>query len=395
MWGATIRNQSRWILAGLAFTFAVCGCTFDITTAVVPPTEAWDRGLNTHPDSSVFQALLDRYVREGIPGVVMLVRTPAGVWNGAAGYARLETADPMLPTHVFHAASVTKMYIAAAVLLLGEDGSIDVDAKISEYLPAEVYRRIPNGTQATVRQLLGHRSGIPDFSGDFWYDLDFLNDPFGEYPPRRLLSYIEGQSALFAPDAGYFYSNANYYILALLLDQLVEGGHPAIVTKRLLQPLGLRSTYYKGEDGYPSPPGLVNSYQDLAGDGRLMNVTDLTTHNDEVFMGNAGLIASSLDFAEFLDRLLGGSLLKPQSLAEMESWSEPSRYGLGLNYLNTPYGAAIGHSGGDVGALAQVRRFPDQGATLVLLMNAGDSGVPESLFGRLWDEAMRAALGEG
>ncbi len=375
----------------LSFVIGAAACTLDLVAPVVPPPDTWDPALNTHPDSVVFQALLDRYVREGLPGVVLLVRTPQGEWNGAAGYAGIETGDRMLPTHRFHGASVTKMYMASAVMLLAEDGLIDLDATVSQYLPEALYRRIPNGTRATVRQLLGHRSGIPDFNGDFRYDVDFLNDPLGSYASDRLLSYLERQSALWAPGTGYFYSNANYYILALIVDQ-VAGDHAVVISARVLEPLALVATYYRHEPAYPSPPGLVNAYQDLAGDGRLMNVTDLATHDAEVFMGNAGLIATSADFADFLDGLLGGDLLEPESLSQMKAWVEPSRYGLGLNYLDTRYGPALGHSGGDVGALAQVRRFPHVDATLVLLTNGGDSGVTDRLFALLWDEAMHAAL---
>jgi hypothetical protein len=77
----------------------------------------------------------------------------------------------------------------------------------------------------------------------------------------------------------------------------------------------------------------------------------------------------------------------------MEEWPEPSRYGLGLNFIETPYGPGVGHSGGDVGTLAQVRRFPDLDATLVLLTNGGDAGITERLFRRLWEEALQMALG--
>ena len=381
-----------WLVPVLAAAAGVFACTLDLTAPMVPPPETWDPALNTHPGGQVFQDILDRHVREGLPGVVLLVRTPEGLWNGAAGYGKVETADPMVPTHRHHAASVTKMYTATAVLLLAEDGLIDLDATISRYLPEAIYRPIPNGGQATVRQLLGHTSGIPDFSGDLKYELDFLNDPLGSYSTGRLLSYLHGQSALSAPGAGYFYSNANYFLLALIMDQVAEGGHARVMSEGIFHPLGLEATYYKNEPGYPTPPGLVNSYQDLAGDGRLMNVTDLATHALEVFGGNAGLIATSADFAAFIEGLLGGSIIGPESLAEMQAWRERSRYGLGLNYIETPYGPGIGHSGGDVGVLSQVRHFPDLDATLVLLSNGGDGGVTARVFSRLWEEVMQAAL---
>lgn len=378
--------------ATLAVMFATA-CTLDITSPIQPPPEIWEPALNTHPDGPVLQELLDRYVREGLPGVVLLLRTPQGLWNGAAGYAKIETAEPMLPTHRHHAASVTKMYTATAVLLLAEDGLIDLDARIASYLPEEVYGPIPNGAEATVRQLLGHTSGIPDFSGALAYDLDFLNDPMGSYPPERLLSYLHGQTAWSTPGTSYWYSNANYFLLAMITDRVAEGGHAEVISEGILQPLGLDATYYKNEPGYPSPPGLVNSYQDLAGDGRIMNVTDMATHSLGIFSGNAGLIATSADYAAFIEGLLDGQLIGQDMLAEMQEWRDRVRYGLGLNYIETPYGPGVGHGGGDVGVRSQVRHFPDLDATLVMLSNGGDDGVPGRLFTRLWDEVMEAALG--
>lgn len=109
-------------------------------------------------------------------------------------------------------------------------------------------------------------------------------------------------------------------------------------------------------------------------------------------MGNAGLIASSADFAAFIEGLLDGRLIGQELLSEMQVWGEHSHYGLGLNFVQTPYGPAIGHSGGDFGVLSQVRHFPDVDATLVLLVNSGNNGAIGGLFDRLWDEAMQTSL---
>jgi len=121
-------------------------------------------------------------------------------------------------------------------------------------------------------------------------------------------------------------------------------------------------------------------------------VSDLAVHGAAMSLGYAGLIATAADFAGFLEALFDGRVIDPASLALMQERTKSQRYGLGLSFLDTPFGPAIGHSGGDVGTLCQVRRFPEVGATLVLLINAGDSGVPERLFGRLWDEAVQTAL---
>ena len=382
-----------WFVLGTTAALGSACSSISITAPIEPPPESWDPARNDHPGGSAFQSLLDEYVREGLPGVVLLVRTTEGQWNGAGGYARVETSENMSPTHRHHAASVSKMYTATAVLLLAEDGLIDLDAGIRDYLPERVWGPIPNAGEATVRQLLGHTSGIPDFTGDLRYDLDFLNDPLGSYPPERLLSYLRRQSPIFSPGRGYFYSNANYFLLALIMDQVAGGSHAQVISRRILGPLNLEATYYRNEPGYPDPPGLVNSYQDLAGDGRLMNVSDMTVHASETFFGNAGMIASSADFAAFIEGLLAGRLLGPEMLSTMQEWGERSRYGLGLNYIETPFGPGIGHSGGDTGVLSQVRRFPDLDATLVLLSNGGNGGVPARLFDRLWADVMEIALG--
>lgn len=388
-------TRGRIGLAGLlCVALIAAACTLDVAGPVSPPPENWDPVLNTHPRGETFQKILDDYVRKGLPGVVLFVKTPEGLWNGAAGYACIETGERMTPTHRFHGASVTKMYTATAVMLLVEDGLLELDAPIRKYLPEDVWRRIPNGDQATVRQLLSHRSGIPDFKGDLRYDLDFLNNPFGELSTERLLGYLYGQSPWAAPGERYFYSNANYVLLAMIVDAVVPSGHAAVISQRILQPLGLTATYYRNEAEFPTPPGLVNTYQDLAGDGRLVNVTDLTTQGATVLFGNAGLIATSSDYATFLDALMEGKIVSPASLATMmEKPTETSTYGLGLSFTHTDYGEAVGHSGGELGAVSQVRYFPERDATLVLLSNGGDGGLPARLFRDLFHEAMAVALG--
>ena len=393
------RGRWRWLpaasaLATSAFALATSSCAMRLDVPVVPPPQEWDRSLNPHPDSAVFQALLDRSVREGLPGVVLLVRTPRGQWNGAAGFAKIETAQPMSPDARFYGASVTKMYTAATVMLLAEDGLVDLDARIGEYLPDAISREVPNGTGATVRELLGHTSGIPDFSGALTYELETLNDPLGSYPPDRMLGYLRGQSPIFPPGTGYFYSNANYLLLGMIAQRVTGSSLPEVIDGRILRPLGLRATYFGGGSSEAALPGLVNTYDDLAGDGRLMNVSDLTAHSAAESTGYSGVIATSADYAGFIEALLRGRVVPRASLAQMEAPTQSPTHGLGLDLMQTPYGTAVGHSGGDVGALSQVRRFPDLGATLVLLVNGGDGGRVARLFKSLWNDAMKAALGD-
>jgi CubicO group peptidase (beta-lactamase class C family) len=137
----------------------------------------------------------------------------------------------------------------------------------------------------------------------------------------------------------------------------------------------------------------VSSYQDLVGNGGIMNGTDLAVHSAKTSLGYAGVIASAADYGAFVEALLGGKIIGEAMLDAMETRTESERYGLGLHFLETPYGIGIGHSGGSFGIMSQVRRFPELDATLVLLSNGGDGGVPAEVFGRLWDEVVGEALG--
>ena len=103
-----VRLVARMALPGW-LALGTPACTLDGSEPLESPPESWDPALNTHPAGAEFQQLLNRYVHQGIPGVVVLVRTPDGQWNGAAGYAKLETSSAMVPTHRHYAGSVTKM----------------------------------------------------------------------------------------------------------------------------------------------------------------------------------------------------------------------------------------------------------------------------------------------
>jgi D-alanyl-D-alanine carboxypeptidase len=385
--------KKYWLFYSLIVIFLlISSCTLNISTHYEPPPETWDPALNTHPDGAAFQKLLKQYVNKGLPGVVLFVRTPDGQWNGAAGYAKIETGDKMYPMCRFFAQSITKMYIATSILILKDNGLIDLDTSIDKYLSKKIYKYIQNNSKISVRHLLNHNSGISDFSASLSYEFDTLNNPMVKLSPERLLSYIEEQFPIFSPGKGYFYSNANYLLLALILNEVNSFSHSKMISNRILRPYGLSTTYYHNEKVHPEPPGLVNSYQDLTGDGRIQNVSDITIHNADNAKGYAGLIATSVDFADFIDALFSAQIITSASLDEMQKKSECDCYGLGLSLNKTKYGPSIGHGGEDIGSRSEVRRFVDLDATIVLLINAGESGNIGKLYNKLWEKVVQTAL---
>jgi len=382
-----IKTQLLLMICLAAMHFA---CKMDINQPVEAPKGSWDESLNTHPKGAAFQKLLDDYVKRGLPGVVMFVKSPQGIWNGAAGYAKIETKEPMTPMHVLHSESIAKTNTATAVMMLVDDGKINLDATINMYLPRRITGRIGNGNTAKVRHLLEHTSGIRDWQNDgLQSDIDAFNDPYGDYTPERMLEYIYDKPAHFAPGSQYRYSNSNYLLLALIMDHVLGYSHARFVSERIIKPLGLEHTYYKNEVGYPNPPGLVNSYTDLYRNGKLMNVSDAHSHLNSLFMGQGGYIATAQDYALFIEALFNGELVSESSLYEMTPRED--HYGFGLVSYITPYGRGIGHLGGDFGGRSYRYYFPESKTTIVFAANGGDGHI-ERLFSQMMDDVVNAVF---
>lgn len=340
---------------------------------------AANKGTN-HPKAAAYQALLNRYVAQGLPGVVLLVRSPKdGLWIGAAGKANLETGEPMSLCTLNYPQSIAKTFTATAMMMLVEEGKVNLDAKISDYLPQATIKDIANADKVTVRQILNMTSGIVSYEQDAdWIASRFANRS-QSFTPEVMLSYIKGDAADFEPGSSWRYSTTNYLLAALIIDQVTGRSHADMFTNRIFKPLKLTDIFYKNEPGYPTPKGLVTGNYYLDGKdtyGSLGNLSDWQTASVSSFIGDDGLISSAHDLGQFIEALSKGRLLKAQSLVEMTTWADTGdpgvQYGLGLYKLALPIGGvAVGHTGDGVGAAAQMYYLPEQDVTYVAFTNTG------------------------
>ena len=282
---------------------------------------------SSHPYHELYQSIVDRNVRTGIPGLILLIRTPEeGTWIGTGGYARLEDGTPIQNDNLFHSASVAKFFTAVAVLILKDDGLIDLDAQIDNYLTEDVSGRIANGHSATVRHLLSHRSGMPQVVGN----AEQWNDPWSNWTWRDQLESIYDKPAEFAPGGQFDYNNINYVLLAMIMDNLT-GDHAQFFRTRMFQPLGMTDTYYRD---FIQPPGLVDVYWDRFGDGYLENISSWVHH--EVYIrdyGDSGVIASVSDYVIYVLHELMSDDESEESLSEEDEEKIKSRL-RSLGYLD-------------------------------------------------------------
>ncbi|MFZ6011813.1 MAG: serine hydrolase domain-containing protein [Bacteroidota bacterium] len=317
---------------------------------------------------------LDALVQRGVPGCSMAVYANDRWWTATSGLAKIEDQTPMQDCHLLYLQSVAKTYLAVAILKLYEQGKIDLDASMTRYLPQKYSRYITGGMKITVRMLLNHTSGIPEYNAVPAYITRLLQHPDHVFVPEDYLRYIEGKSLDFQPGAKYSYRNTNYLVLALIADELT-GDHARFLSETIFEPLELRQTFYRNDSNYLKYPNLVNSYWDRHSDGIVENTSQLQRNNVMALVGDDGIVATPQDAVKFLKGLMEGKLLSDSSLQIMRSWVKDRQgnftYGLGLDYASFHGQTAYGHSGGGIGAGCQLYYFPEKNIYVFVGINLG------------------------
>ena len=121
----------------------------------------------TNPKSTIYQSIIDKYVKLGLPGVILLVKNDSGFYVGASGMADIKEGIKMQPCHISKIASVTKFELGVAMMRLQEKGILSLDDPISKYISKDILDKISNGNEPlTIRNLLNHTSGIYDIIDD-------------------------------------------------------------------------------------------------------------------------------------------------------------------------------------------------------------------------------------
>lgn len=305
----------------------------------------------------------------GQPGDVV------GVVSGASdppGDTALISADR------FHVGSVTKTFTAALIMQLDQSGDLSLNDPISKWI------RYPGGSDITVEMLLGHTSGLPDFS-----------ELPGRTPtdsPQRSIALAAKAKPLFPPGSQWSYSNTNYVMLGVIAEQVTGSTWAAQVRSRFFEPLRLTDTYvWEGES---QPPTVAGSRLDCGYPGEPecvkqpgFKIVPVTNGFDWTAAWSAGAVVSTpSDIARWIDALIDGNVLDaehrrlittptPQSI---KSLSDGPSYGsvrwtggsLGLlRYEITGQGTGWGHEGSINGFVSNVVRMNDSGQTVAVTSN--------------------------
>lgn len=322
--------------------------------------------------------IFKNYDKPGSPGCAVGVYRGDRVVHAAAfGMANLDHDVPLSPKSVFHVASVSKQFTAAAILLLARDGKLSIDDEVRKHIP-----ELPDfGPRITIRHLVHHTSGIRDqwdllgFAG--WrYSRDLITDD-------DVLSLLSRQKDLnFAPGERHLYSNSGYTLLAIVVSRVSGKSFREFTTERIFKPLGMANTHFR-DDFNEIVKGQAYGYVPAQGTFRL-SVTNFDT------AGATSLLTTVEDMAKwhanFDGHVVGGDALIPAMLERgVLNSGERIPYAFGISHGTYRGVATIGHGGSDAGYRSAFLRFPDQRFGVAVLCNLGGPTNPGELSQRVAD----------
>ncbi|MEV5983241.1 serine hydrolase domain-containing protein [Streptomyces sp. NPDC052114] len=306
-----------------------------------------DASAAARPDG-VRQGLNALVHSDGVPAALASVQDRAGRNRSyTAGVGDLATGAGVPEDGQVRIGSNTKAFTAVVVLQLVGEGRIRLDKPVDFYLPDLLRGNGIDGGRITVRNLLQHTSGLPNYT-------KYLDEEIRRYEPRELLDIALRHEPEFDPGDGWAYSNTNYVVAGLLIEKITGHSIAEEIDRRVIKRIGLRHTYFPAPGDVtirePHPKGY---YQDAPG-APLRDGTEL----DPSWGWAAGqMISTDSDLNRFYSELLAGHLLDEDELDEMQTtvpagypFPEGARYGLGL--VSTPLSCGDvywGHGGSTTG----------------------------------------------
>lgn len=329
------------------------------------------------------RALIDTLMeREGVPGVTAAVLVGDDIaWTEGFGWADVENRVPVAPHTMMRVGSVSKPLTSVAVGQLVEDGELDLDAPVQQYVSYFPEKRYP----ITTRQVAGHRAGIRHYRGD-----EFLSREHYE-SIREGVEIFADDTLLFEPGTEYQYSSYGWNLVSAVVEE--ASGKPFLryMREAVFQPMNLRHTVA----GHPD--SLIahrTRFYVRDSTGQLLNAPYV---DNSYKWAGGGFLSTASDLVRFGDAMLDNEVLAPETVKmlfapQQTTDGESTQYGIGWRTSTDDAGRRmIGHSGGSVGGSTQFLMYPEAEVVVALIANMSDVDYDdiEERIARLFLEAKR------
>ena len=354
------------------FVFAVVAFLSSATWAQVPNKEKVVSSAEL-----AFEKVTKTYVGPA-PGCAAAVSLNGDVvFEKAFGLADLEHNVPNTPQTIFESGSVAKLFTAAALVLLQQDGKLSLDDPVRKYIP-----ELPDyGSPMTIRHLLNHTAGLRDWGAV----LSLTGAGRGERVITQdlALDVIIHQRALnFTPGSEYSYSNSGYNLAAIIVERVSKQKFPAFVEERLFKPLGMKNSSWR-DDYQRIVPGRAQAYSRQGNGAWRLNMPFMNVY------GNGGMLTTVGDWMKWNAMLdshsLGAPLVNALETRGVLNDGRKISYALGLT-VDTYKGLKdVSHGGATAGYQTFLARYPDNKVSIGVMCN-GTSPSAAGIAASITDE---------
>lgn len=305
-----------------------------------------------------FTTKIEQYIRpyvesQNFSGSILISRKGKTLFSKAYGYANLEWKVPNEVNTVFHLASVSKTFTAAAVLMLEQNGLLTTEDFLSKYIPD-----FPSANQMTIHHLLAHTSGITDINDLPEYEVVSIQPQ----TPESLVALLKTKPLEFKPGEKYYYTSSNYAVLALVIEKVTGMSFGDYLKENIFKPLGMNQTYHHS-DMTMIIPKMAEGYDTDKNFG-LQKAPYLDWSSKA---GGGSMASTSEDLAKWNAALFGTSILSDKSKKKMFT-----------EYVESGYGWYIGKqfdqdyilmNGRAPGVCTHIGRYPEEETFIVVLSN--------------------------
>jgi D-alanyl-D-alanine carboxypeptidase len=340
--------------------------------------------------SKELQSLLARYITDGAVGASLaFIRKGEAPAMVTAGLADLDKGLSVEASHLFKIGSCTKTFVTAALVRLAADGKVDLGAAVARWFPD-----LPGAKHISVRQLVDHRNGLPEF--EFEVSMDFRR----VWKPSELVDLafkVGGQK----PSGGSaVYNNTGYVLAGMLMEEIAGQPLGAYVRQVVLEPLGLRDTWSPSTEAFPAerlvrgyyhrPRPAAGAPTDIASGGEMWRMEGVLPYSDalqdssDTFPYSAAfalgdMVSTPRDLVAFMNGLFAGKVFSQRWLEEMSGNRAPASFigtrmretGTGM-FRSTYAGRSFsGHQGSIPGYVAVMQHDPESGLTIAMTSNVG------------------------
>ncbi len=306
------------------------------------------------------------YANNKFMGSIAIQEKGQVVFEKAYGYAQVETKTPATVKTKYKIGSITKMFTSAIIFQLIEEKKLTPDTRLSEFFP-----KIKNAEKITIGDMLNHKSGIFNYTGD----PGFTTYRYKLQNRRDMLTRIEAGTPAFEPGEKAAYSNSNYLLLGYIIQDITKKTYKENVASRIINRIGLKSTYFYSKINTKKNEAYSYSFDDN-------DVWVKTEEWHESIAGGAGGLQSTpADLTKFIKALFDGKIIKKESLNQMTAMD--MGYGKGVFAYPFIERKFFGHNGDIESFKSLVGYYPKDDLAFSLLMNGVNYNVDDIVDGVL------------